>query len=61
MEILIDFREIIGPHTGENMAECVWQTMSYYHMIDKVRFCQILALPVLTCFIRAQGSEYCRR
>ena len=25
-ELLIDFRELIGEHSGENMAEAVWAT-----------------------------------
>ena len=25
-ELLIDFRELIGEHSGENMVEAVWQT-----------------------------------
>ena len=26
-ELLIDFRELIGEHSGENMAEVVWETL----------------------------------
>ena len=26
-ELLIDFQELIGPHSGENMVEAVWATM----------------------------------
>lgn len=35
-EVLIDFREIIGAHSGENMAEIVWETMERYGLIGKV-------------------------
>jgi hypothetical protein len=36
-ELLIDFRELIGPHSGENMAEAVWATMELYGLVGKVR------------------------
>jgi hypothetical protein len=26
-ELLIDFRELQGEHSGENMAEAVWETL----------------------------------
>ena len=29
-EILIDFHEIVGPHSGENMADIVWSTLELY-------------------------------
>jgi hypothetical protein len=35
-ELLIDFRELIGPHSGENMAEAIWATMELYGLIGKV-------------------------
>jgi hypothetical protein len=37
-ELLIDFRELIGEHSGENMAEAVWVTMELYGLIGKVSF-----------------------
>ena len=37
-ELLIDFRELIGEHSGENMAEAIWATMELYGLIGKVRF-----------------------
>jgi len=37
-ELLIDFRELIGEHSGENMAEAVWATMELYGLVGKVRF-----------------------
>ena len=36
-ELLIDFRELVGQHSGENMAEVVWATMELYGLIGKVR------------------------
>jgi hypothetical protein len=36
-EVLIDFKEIVGAHTGENMANLVWETMILYGLKGKVR------------------------
>ncbi len=35
-ELLIDFQELIGKHTGENMAEAVWETLTLYGIQEKV-------------------------
>ena len=35
-ELLINFRELIGEHTGENMAEAVWETLTMYGIQDRV-------------------------
>jgi hypothetical protein len=35
-ELLIDFQDLIGEHSGENMAEAVWATMELYGLIGKV-------------------------
>lgn len=35
-ELLIDFRELIGEHSGENMAEAVWQTLELYDLVGRV-------------------------
>jgi len=35
-ELLIDFRELVGPHSGKNMAEAVWATMELYGLVGKV-------------------------
>jgi hypothetical protein len=29
-EVLIDFQEIIGEHSGENLAHTVWETLELY-------------------------------
>jgi hypothetical protein len=34
--LLISFRELIGQHSGENMAEAVWATMELYSLVGKV-------------------------
>jgi len=36
-ELLIDFRELIGEHSGENMAEAVWETLKRYGIEKRVR------------------------
>lgn len=35
-ELLIDFRELVGEHSGENMAEAVWETLTQYGIRDRV-------------------------
>jgi len=35
-ELLIDFQELIGQHSGENMAAVVWSTLETYDIQDKV-------------------------
>jgi hypothetical protein len=35
-ELLIDFRELIGEHSGENMADVVWSTLELYGIQNKV-------------------------
>ncbi|KAF5319077.1 hypothetical protein D9758_018663 [Tetrapyrgos nigripes] len=36
VEQLIDFRELIGEHSGENMAEAVWDTLQKFGITDRV-------------------------
>jgi len=35
-ELLIDFREIIGEHSGANLAEAVWNALELYGLKDRV-------------------------
>ena len=35
-ELLIDFQELIGEHSGENMAEAVWGTLKRYGLERRV-------------------------
>jgi len=37
-ELLIDFRELLGEHSGENMAEAVWETLVMYGIERRVRY-----------------------
>ena len=40
-ELLIDFCELVGEHSGKNMAEAVWETLTCYGIQDQVSFiCQ---------------------
>jgi hypothetical protein len=36
-ELLIDFRELEGEHSGANMAEVVWETLVHYGIETRVR------------------------
>ena len=36
-ELLVDFQELIGQHSGENMATVIWSTLETYNIQDKVR------------------------
>jgi hypothetical protein len=35
-ELLIDFRELISEHSGENMTEAVWETLKQYGLIGQI-------------------------
>ena len=35
-ELFINFRELMGEHSGENMAEAVWETLTKYGISDHV-------------------------
>jgi hypothetical protein len=35
-ECLIDFRELLGQHTGENIADAVWDTLGIFGIQGKV-------------------------
>lgn len=47
-ELLIDFQEIIGDHSGENMAEVVWKTLELYGLKAKVSCSNTLNCSLLT-------------
>jgi hypothetical protein len=36
-ETMIDFRELVGEHSGDNMAEAVWETHTTYSLNGRVR------------------------
>lgn len=35
-ELLINFRELVSEHSGENMAEAVWETLKRYGIESRV-------------------------
>jgi hypothetical protein len=35
-ETLLDLKEIPGEHSGENLADAVWETLELYGLCDKV-------------------------
>ena len=35
-EVLIDFQELVGEHSGANLAAAVWQTIDFYGLASKV-------------------------
>ncbi|PBK84493.1 hypothetical protein ARMGADRAFT_943262, partial [Armillaria gallica] len=35
-ESLIDFHELIGEHSGDNMAEAVWATLKAFGLTDRI-------------------------
>jgi hypothetical protein len=35
-ELLIDFRELLGEHSGENIAEAIWETLVMYEIEGRV-------------------------
>lgn len=37
-ELLIDFRELDGEHSGDNMAEATWETLTCYGIERRVSF-----------------------
>lgn len=36
-ELLIDFRELVGEHSGRNLAHAVYETLELYGLKDRVR------------------------
>ncbi|KAF8149253.1 hypothetical protein K438DRAFT_1625189, partial [Mycena galopus ATCC 62051] len=35
-ECLIDFRELVGQHSGENMTAAVWETVEKFGLIGRI-------------------------
>jgi hypothetical protein len=50
-ELLIDFQELIGAHSGDNMAKVVWETLEPYGLKGRVCYSGI-AYPLLTMAYR---------
>jgi hypothetical protein len=49
-ELLIDFRELIGEHSGENMAEAVWETLKQYGLVGRVSSFILIGIVALLKF-----------
>lgn len=49
-EMLIDFHELVGEHSGENMAEAVWQTLETYGLLGRVRKVTFLCTTLKTIY-----------
>ncbi|KAJ7923983.1 hypothetical protein B0H13DRAFT_1546035, partial [Mycena leptocephala] len=41
-EYLIDFAELIGSHSGENMADTVWETLEKFGLCTLCQFAVII-------------------
>jgi len=52
--MLIDFRELVGEHSGENMAEAVWQTLETYGLLGRVRQATFLWATLITTYLTLQ-------
>ena len=57
-ELLIDFRELIGSHSGENMALAVWDTLKLYGLKGKVRSPFIIILGIRLMITILLGACY---
>lgn len=55
-EVVIDFKELVGEHSGENMAEVVWSTLKLYKIENKVR--TIVMLWLLPQFLTSSISSW---
>jgi hypothetical protein len=56
-EVLVDFREIIGEHSGKNLADIVWQIISMYNIQDKVSFWSVSCLVLIDYLSRSLQSH----
>ena len=56
-EVILDFREIVGEHSGENLAEVVWQTIAAYGLENKVCQNGIMRLDLRNAKLRALSSR----
>jgi len=52
--MLIDFHELVGGHSGENMAEAVWQTLETYGLLGRVRKATFLCATLMTTYLALQ-------
>lgn len=43
-ELLIDFHELVGEHSGDNMADAVWGTLEKFNLVGRVSICSALSI-----------------
>ena len=55
-EVLIDFQEVIGEHSGANLAAAVWQTIDCYGLAGKV----FKWFHTFGCLLTAHADPCCR-
>ncbi|KAF9551570.1 hypothetical protein CPC08DRAFT_621265, partial [Agrocybe pediades] len=36
-ELLIDFKEVVGEHSGANVAAAVWATLEHFGLVSKMQ------------------------
>ena len=44
-EVVLDFCEIVGEHSGDNLADTVWQTIELFGLQHKVAISSLLKYP----------------
>lgn len=60
-EILIDFQEIVGQHSGKNLAEVVWETFKTYGLLGKVGYMILpFLLDVTKSLLVSDNHDCCR-
>ena len=57
-ELLIDFHELIGSHSGKNMALTVWDTLELYSLKSKVGSPFIIILGIRLTITILLGTCY---
>ena len=56
-ELLIDFWELSGEHSGENMAEAVWETLKQYDLVGCVSSFDIMIAAKLR--VKMSATDHC--
>ena len=51
-ELLIGFRELDGEHSGDNLAEVVWDTLTAFGLLEKVDVIKTDRVSRLICLVQ---------
>ncbi len=51
-ELLIDFRELEGKHSGANMVEATWETLTCFGIKTQVCYEILKSWPILSIFLQ---------